>query len=125
MEISAHECLFLGDKLGMLFNSNDGKVTVVGLDSKQYHQSSRGVLSATPLKLAATDEDVEHEECMKYEDAITLVPAGAGEADGFQENTDDCAGSESLGPSDSIKMTAAEVLSAFVNFEDGADQGQQ
>jgi ankyrin repeat protein len=125
MEITAHECLFLGDKLGMLFNSNDGKVTVVGLDSKQYHQSSRGVLSATPLKLAATDEDVEHEECMKYEDAITLVPAGAGDEDGFQENIDDGAGSESLGPSDSIKMTAAEVLSAFVNFEDGDDQGQQ
>jgi hypothetical protein len=128
MDSTSHECVFLGDKLGMLFNSHGGKVTVIGLDSKQYKQSTTFPLSSplqtTPGK-STSCEDLEKEENKKYDDAIMLSPAGKGSkkerGDEILSSASTSAKQDKIEIKEANTMTAVEMLSALANFEDGPD----
>jgi hypothetical protein len=51
MSADNYDCAFFCDKLGILFSTDDNKVTVVGLDSQQYHYVPQ--LSASKMLLAS------------------------------------------------------------------------
>lgn len=134
--MSDHECVFLCEKLGMLFNAHEGKVTVIGLDSVQYKQAAHTVMHVTPMKTAA-EEDNEIEDNQKYNGVITLVPtaaagvssspqqeASSGVVDG-KESPSSPGGSEKMEKKESFQMTAAEVLSAIANFEDDPEESRE
>lgn len=131
MEAPGQEYLFLGERLGMVYGVQGGKVTIIGLDSNVYQQSSHVVLPTNSTKLGVAEEEVDNEERKKYKDAISILPAAPepepepGSAPGPDISNDTVVGtSVKLEKSESTKMTAAEMLSAIANFEDGPDEDQ-
>jgi hypothetical protein len=138
MESKHYECVFLADKLGMLYSVHEGKVIVIGLDSNQYKQTTSSVLTATSVPKEASADLTEEDENSKYEGVITLDPTRASLARNDESVAREPADAEE-GPAaylsctnkepaklkhvdSSSTMTAAEVLSALANFEEDPEE---
>ena len=135
MEDSREEYVFLGDKLGMLFNIHDNKVTVVGLDSNIYRQApTTANTTATSGKNVVNELKNEEDDVNLYKDAISLVPSVSRQNSVGAPSVDENAQQDSIfsipveGPSNDEKnnnpmnrdddvMSAAEVISALANLD--------
>jgi hypothetical protein len=141
MESKYYECVFLADKLGMLYSVHEGKVIVIGLDSNQYKQTaSSGVVTTTSVPKEATADKVEEEENSKYNGVITLDPTRASQvqneaSDGREPTRKEDSTATDVGctqeatpklkhAESASTMTATEVLSALANFEEEPSEGE-
>ena len=128
MDSAELEVAFFAVKLGMLFNAHDSRMTIVGLDSQLYGQSSAPSHLLLPPTQSEADSSPPEDN---YEKAIIIDASNVNAP--LQENSDNsvpAAGSISVGnqhPSqpnqdlDNRALTTAEseFLSAFANFDDG------
>ena len=136
MESKGDEFIFLGDKIGMLFNIHDGRVSVIGLDSTQYQQTSQPLAPPASTNTEETDEDDNLNQ--KYKDVISLTPSGPileqnedAEVPVVKKEEEKSATSPTLpeqehiaeNPSekettDSTTLLPNEIISALANLED-------
>ena len=135
MEDSREEYVFLGDKLGMLFNIHDNKVTVVGLDSNIYRQApTTSNTTATSGKNVVNELKNEEDDVNLYKDAISLVPSVSRQNSVGAPSVDENAQQDNIfsipveDPNNGDKsnhtlsreedvMSAAEVISALANLD--------
>lgn len=115
MDSTGYECAFFSNKLGMLFNTHDSKLTVVGLDSNLYGQTAHSTVPSVPIENQSAESNPAPDAL--YQDAITLNPSLAdGTSVAGQANVN--LNPISLGES---KQEAVEkFLDAFANFDDGS-----
>jgi len=115
MDSAGYECAFFTEKLGMLFNTHDSKLTVVGLDSHLYGQTALCNLSSVPIK-----SQIENDTTTKdaYRDVITLNPSFTdGEsAAGHVNHSEPIL----IAPAESKQEAVEKFLDAFANFDDGS-----
>ena len=116
MDNAGYECAFFCEKLGMLFNTHDSKLTVVGLDSHMYGQTALSNISSGP-----TPTQVENDTATKdaYHDAITLNPCLT-DGDSTTSHINLIDNPIMVEPAESQQEAVEKFLDAFANFDDGS-----
>ncbi len=115
MDSAGYECAFFSEKLGMLFNTHDSKLTVVGLDSHLYGQTALSNLSSVPIT-SQIEKDTATKDA--YHDAITLNPSltDGESAAGHVNHSEPIL----IAPAESKQEAVEKFLDAFANFDDGS-----
>lgn len=120
MDSTGYECAFFSGKLGMLFNTHDSKLTIVGLDSHLYGQTSLSN-SFSPQIKPGTQNALDNEATKDiYQDAITLAPCivdGETAVDNANLNKNPNLDKATL-QTESKQEAAEKFLEAFANFDD-------
>lgn len=128
MDNKGDEYVFLGDRLGMLFSVQEGRVRVIGLDSAQYQQQQTPSQSQPQSQSESKREEENQEEDehlnQQYKGVISLKPGGVtvpavppSEEQGVRDARNP-PGPDTVKEVDNATLLPNEIISALANLED-------